>query len=1076
MLFMFEDKMTARQNESPRSLLAAPRLAGLPLSTLAAASLVVLAASCGGESGEGKGSQKTMSLNEVNNGFGQLLPHRVPELDQQGNQTGQIVSIRSLEDIAQHVTRANPILPSDVFREGAQLPSGAPGNHFIYANFTQPIDPFTVLNPSPTGAGLSGAVTVTTVNPFNNVSMSARGRAFVGGRTLGSATMSGQSELELVRWVDIDPATGFLRALVPEAEGFPGVGTLVPNAATLISPNTIIFVADSDNNLSTVEAFPSGVQIRMRATTALRSVDGEPLQDQVLASSTVGLDDLPPEIITTPPPANAPLISPGNGDIDVDPTTTVRMEFTEPVQPYSVGPIGGASPPSTSSAVTLEFGPSTSLTQMPFTTQPISPYDLATYVLTPGFNFPGRGPESFECGTFFEVRVNLATQQIEDLSRVPSPDPNQPNVFFANLNENAASTDFRTGEGPGVVNAPVQPDAIYTGRGGAEPGVSVIDLNGFGQTTGNPTSSTPFPLKGESRFPYDPNVSLNPSARPPLIAGECTIDGGSAGVFSLTLDSSLDNLVLGAPLVSTVTDLHTGHALDGTLRNAPPPFGCQAGGGYICASDGLKLISAVTGNQPNTVAPALTNQFGAINPGYENVISWAPHPNPPKLVFPPKCVTPFIGGEEPTSVDTTTINQLVTGNPFPDPQTGAPPNGLLTLEQNQFFIGPSFGQTQLAGCTPYQMRQQVGHFLYLADRARNEIVVINSNRMSVVARIAVPDPTSLAMGPNLSILAVSNQLADTVTFVDINPASAQFHQIIKTVEVGNSPRGIAFDTLNEDAIVCNELSNSISIISASNLEVRREITSQLNRPFELCITPRMIGFSFNRSVYYGYILNRTGNIALFESGPNGVNGWGFDDVVGIISFEFKAPKTIQMDPINLDASVYVVHEGAIDPMTGSAGPLGDGAVSRLRIESALTGAIPISGSNTANPNFRDAQFSVPISLSQAAGQLSGIPIDIAFDNQRNLGGVPGVANQFSAGSPIPANSKGAIRNAGAPINTSEPQFLFASIPNPIGGSGVVDVMALGLTGTPRFDTDPYVPGVQSIPVPLVTFLSDYFRQ
>ena len=67
-----------------------------------------------------------------------------------------------------------------------------------------------------------------------------------------------------------------------------------------------------------------------------------------------------------------------------------------------------------------------------------------------------------------------------------------------------------------------------------------------------------------------------------------------------------------------------------------------------------------------------------------------------------------------------------------------------------FFIGPSVGQTQLAGCSNYQIRQQPGHYLYIADRPRNEIVVINSNRMTVIERIAIPDPTSLAMSPNLA--------------------------------------------------------------------------------------------------------------------------------------------------------------------------------------------------------------------------------------------------------------------------------------------------------------------------------------
>ena len=352
--------------------------------------------------------------------------------------------------------------------------------------------------------------------------------------------------------------------------------------------------------------------------------------------------------------------------------------------------------------------------------------------------------------------------------------------------------------------------------------------------------------------------------------------------------------------------------------------------------------------------------------------------------------------------------------------------------------------------------------------------MINSNRMTVIERIAIPDPTSLAMSPNLDVLAISNQLADTVTFVDINPQSAQFHQIIETVQVGNSPRGLAFEPTNEDVIVCNELSNSISIIGAADLKVRREITSQLNRPFELSVTARMLTFSFLRGVYYGYILNRTGNVALFESGPNGVNGWGFDDVVGIISFEFLAPKTIQLDPINLDGSVYIVHEGPINRSTVAPAILGDGAISRL-IESALTGQVALGGNLGGNANLRDLQFSVPLSLGQSAGQLSGLPIDIAFDNQRNLGGLLSTNNNtFAAGSPLPANGKLVYRNGN--LNSSEPQFLLASVPNPVGGSGVIDVLALGQSGARLFDTDLYAEGVQSIPVPLVTILSDYFRQ
>ena len=103
----------------------------------------------------------------------------------------------------------------------------------------------------------------------------------------------------------------------------------------------------------------------------------------------------------------------------------------------------------------------------------------------------------------------------------------------------------------------------------------------------------------------------------------------------------------------------------------------------------------------------------------------------------------------------------------------------------------------------------------VVDRAAGEVVVFNSNRFTIIDRIRTPDPTSLAMSPNLDLLAVSNQTAGTVTFVDIDPTSATFHQIVKTTKVGNGPLGIAWEPGNEDIIVCNTGDSTVSIISAT---------------------------------------------------------------------------------------------------------------------------------------------------------------------------------------------------------------------------------------------------------------------
>ena len=73
----------------------------------------------------------------------------------------------------------------------------------------------------------------------------------------------------------------------------------------------------------------------------------------------------------------------------------------------------------------------------------------------------------------------------------------------------------------------------------------------------------------------------------------------------------------------------------------------------------------------NTMTPTQQGQFGGLGAGAENLMGWAPHPNPPPLVFPPLCISPYIGGQEPTSIDTQTgallTNLLVPGDAFGAP-------------------------------------------------------------------------------------------------------------------------------------------------------------------------------------------------------------------------------------------------------------------------------------------------------------------------------------------------------------------------------------------------------------------------
>ncbi len=627
-----------------------------------------------------------------------------------------------------------------------------------------------------------------------------------------------------------------------------------------------------------------------------------------------------------------------------------------------------------------------------------------------------------------------------------------------------------------VCNAPVAPDTIYVGRGGALPGISVIDLNGFGQSTGNPAFDPTFTTfaEGDTDFPNNPNVRLQGSLLlPPLAPGADTRTGGSSGVFTLTRNSALDTLLVSAPSIASAGDMMLGWPLDAAYNNAPAPFGCQAGGGNLCALDGLQVLAVDMGG-PHTLrvvpagAPAFHTVVGGGNP-----ISFAPHPNPPRLLEVPACAVPRIDGQEPTWIGNTLANLLVPGDWAGNPALGVPPSGLLTSEQNQGFLGPSAPQPAIGACGSYVMRQQLGHFLYVADAVAREVVVLNSNTFAVIARIATPDPTELAMSPNLDLLAVTNRAADSVSFIDIDPRSSTFHSVVQTTLVEDAPSGIAWDAGNEDILVCNEGSNSVSILSAATLQVRKRVTRGLDRPFAVATTQRQTNFGYARNVYFAYILDRSGRVCLFESGPGGVNGWGYDEIVGRTPFAFREPRAIQPDPRRLTSGVWIAHQGQLDA-AGQPTALTGGALTNLVLDSPALGTIPLTTTDAGVPQMRQLAFRVERSIG--TDELTGDPLDIAFENQRNFGALRNEVSPFSAGAPAEMNGKSQVRaTPGGIVPSNDPRYVFVPVRD--GASGIlrgVDVLRLD-TGL-RVDTNAFRPGVQSIPARGAAVVMDYFRQ
>ena len=271
-------------------------------------------------------------------------------------------------------------------------------------------------------------------------------------------------------------------------------------------------------------------------------------------------------------------------------------------------------------------------------------------------------------------------------------------------------------------------------------------------------------------------------------------------------------------------------------------------------------------------------------------------------------------------------------------------------------------------------------------------------------------------------------------------------------------------------LVCNEGDGSLSIIAVADLQVRKVVRRGLAQPFDVAIIQRQTNFGYQRGVYWAYVLDRNGRLAFFESGPSGAGGFGFDTIVGYVPGVFSNPQGLQPDPRLLTGGVWVLHEnqvGADGQPTGLTG----GAASLIHVESALFGIQPLAAGE--QPSLRDLGFEVLVSLG--SDQLGGTPLDLAFDDLVNLGVYPGVGSPFSAGVPATVNSKAQVR---APsqlvVPTNQASFLFVAVQ---GASGEwIDVFDLRASPPQLVDTNPFVPGTQSIPAPGALVLADYFRQ
>jgi DNA-binding beta-propeller fold protein YncE len=575
----------------------------------------------------------------------------------------------------------------------------------------------------------------------------------------------------------------------------------------------------------------------------------------------------------------------------------------------------------------------------------------------------------------------------------------------------------------------------------------VIDLNGFGQGTGDLVTT---------RFPLNPNIGIN-GVVPALAEGTSNLDAGGAGVFTLVRDTSGNSRLLRDPIVGDITDIHIGAPLDLVFNN-----------------ENIN-VNATRANQVNPI--------GAL-PMIGNTITQPPHPNPPRLKFPPPNPNRAIFGEEPTTTSSTgpatniltggqpagcinsPLNLLVQGNPFSN-QPGA--TGIYGTLFTGTYVGPQpppLSPPPPPPFCPFSSRQQVGHFLYVLDRDNRQIVVLNSNRFTILDTIQLSDPISMTMSPNMTRLAVSNFSSSSVSFIDIDPTSNTFHQVVNETRVERGPTAIAWQPDGEDVLVVSTDANFMSIISALDFTVRRSVSGFLTSPIDIIVTERYQITGNASGVYYAYILNSNGTVAIYESGPDGVNGIGFNDVIGTVAnANFVRARAMFYD--------FVIQQGGV--LIGHVDDNGLGQVSRLALTSTPIGQLPLNpttGGFILPPTYRQKEWTV---VQRFGGLTASTPVrdllsgnsivDLATDDLVNTGGGFGQATPFNLAflrTPYLHSGKHTLKViGGAPSFAVVPRFMFVALSD----VGKVDVLEIE-TGRK----------VVTIDVPGVRVVASYWRQ
>ena len=729
-------------------------------------------------------------------------------------------------------------------------------------------------------------------------------------------------------------------------------------------------------------------------------------------------------------------------------------------------------------------------TPIPIRVTPLSQNNLAKYIINPIISLPGSSTdwsgdnipgESAEAPTgSIRMRIEVAVHEFTKNTLTGgilngTPQNLCPAGFHGERFFNSGTSYTKTFSvllGERYVNAPVAPNVIYYTMGTS--GVGAIDLNGSGFNTNTPGSGPNMWITATSVYSPYGNGMLNPSVsngfRFPVGVGDDTpipgLNEGSSGWFR-DLDPSKDALVRDSygsgqlypdPSSTTtvnINDIEVGEFLDTIYFDRSNPYATDQlhlDLIYVAAAGNFlnnMISSPPTPNPPPLTVPLGMRPVDVILDDYQ-ILQQGAFVIMGKEVFPPD-LTPFLltGPRQWVHLDPAGLSGGA-DKPFPPNAPGLGPWALGTyLHDGPLAESCTFGMGY-----SYASRQQIGNFLFAVDKRDNEVKVLNSNTMGLITTInyGISGPDQVAVTPDLKTLYVTNWASRSVSVYNVNPRSPEFLYMRATIPVGGQPKGICVQPDYEDVLVCNYGSNTMSIINPATNSVRKTVTALLKKPWDVVAAPRQTAFGWGTGVYHAYITNHgADNVLIFESGPDGLGGIGYDDILDPVPsqgesgqefLEILNPRGLCFNPLylhditgatNLTGGVFVAHsssEGA--------------AVSRVMFvdQYGTWGPIPItpiSGSIGGTPGFGSRAFLISAQWTAQGGFLSGFQeaSDVALPDinreawlLQNFSGNSYVTNWGAVGNnpslSLPNNNKHPIRNLPGPLPTYYPDLLFVS--------------------------------------------------